>query len=73
MDLEYPAMMHNCTRDLVLWPIDASIVTYNFTLKYQLDDIMAHHKAQLVAIGFTQAHGIIYTRTFFHVVLMNSN
>ena len=43
-----------------------------FTLKYHPDDIVARHKARLVAREFTQAHGIDYIETFFPVVCMNS-
>ena len=74
IDLEYRALVHRGTWDLVPCPTDANIVTckWVFTLKYHPDGIVAHHKARLVARGFTQAHGIDYTETFSPVVRMNS-
>ena len=74
MDLEYRALVHRGTRDLVPRLTDASIVTcqWVFTLKYHLDGTVARHKARLVARGFTQAHDIDYTKTFSLVVRMNS-
>ena len=74
MDLEYHALVHRGTCDLVPRPTDANIVTckWVFTLKYHLDGTVSRHKARLVARGFTQAHGIDYTKTFSPVVRMNS-
>ena len=73
MDLEYHALVQRGTWDLVPRPTDANIVTckWVFTLKYHPDGNVAHHKAQLVARGFTQAHDIDYTETFSPVVRMN--
>ena len=55
MDLEYRALVHCGTWDLVPRPTDANIVTckWVFTLKYHPDGIVARHKARLVARGFT--------------------
>ena len=63
MDLEYRTLVHRGTWDIVPRPTDVDVVTckWIFTLKYHLDDIVARHKARLVARGFTQAHGIDYT------------
>ena len=74
MDLEYHALVHRDIWDLVPRPTDANIVTYIwvFTLKYHPDGTVARHKVRLVARGFTQAHGIDYTKTFSPVVRMNS-
>ena len=74
MDLEYCALVHRGTWDLVPRPTDVNIVTckWVFTLKYYPDGTLARHKARLVARGFTQAHGIDYTETFSPVVRMNS-
>ena len=74
IDLEYHALVHRGTWDLVPRPIDANIVTckWFFTLKYHPNGTVARHKARLVARGFTQAHGIDYTETFSPVVRMNS-
>ena len=74
MDLEYHALVHRGIWDLVPRPTDANIVTYKwvFTLKYHPNGTVAHHKALLVARGFTQPHGIDYTETLSPVVRMNS-
>ena len=74
MDLEYHALLHHGTWDLVPRPTDANIVTckWVFTLKYHPDGTVARHKSRLVARGFTQDHGIDYTETFSLVVCMNS-
>ena len=74
MDLEYRALVHRDTWDLVPRHTDENIVTckWVFTLKYHPDGTEARHKAQLVGRGFTQAHGIDYIETFSSVVRMNS-
>ena len=74
MDLEYCALVHRGTWDLVPRPTDANILTckWVFTLKYHPDGNVARHKARLVARGFTQAHDIDYTETFSLVIHMNS-
>ena len=74
MDLEYRALVHHSTWDLVPRPTDANIVTckWVFTLKYHLDGIVVRHKVRLVSRGFTQAHDIDYTETFSPVVRMKS-
>ena len=74
MDPEYCTLVYRDTCDLVPHPTNANILTYKwvFTLKYHSNGIVACHKVQLVARGFTQAHGIDYTETFSLVVLMNS-
>ena len=73
MDLEYQAMVQCGTWDLVPCPSDTNIVTckWVFILKSHPDGTIAHHKARLVARGFTQAHGIDYIETFSPVVRMN--
>ena len=74
MDLEYRALVHRSTWDLVPRPTDANIVTckWVFTLKYHLDGIVVRNKVRLISRGFTQAHDIDYTETFSPVVRMKS-
>ena len=74
MDLKYHALVQRGTWDLVSRPTNANIMTckWAFTLKYYPDGTVAHHKAQLVGRGFTQAHGIDYIKTFSLVIRMNS-
>ena len=74
MDHEVEALVSRGTWTLVPRPADANIVTckWVFTIKYHPDGTIAHHKARLVARGFTQAYGIDYTETFSPVVRLNS-
>ena len=66
MDYEVEALVSRETWTLVPRPVDANIVTckWVFTVKYHLDGTIAHHKAYLVARGFTQAYSINYIETF---------
>ena len=41
-----------------------------FTFKYHPDGTISHHKACLVARGFTKVYDIDYTETFSHVVCL---
>ena len=54
-------------------PANANIVTckWVFTIKYHLEGTIAHHKARLVARGFTQVYVIDYTETFSPIVRLN--
>ena len=74
MDHEVETLVFQGTWTLVPRPADANIVTCKgvFTIKYHPDGTIAHHKARLVARGFTQAYGIDYTETFSPVVRLNS-
>ena len=73
MDLDYSALIHCCTCDLIPHPTSAKVMIYAwiFTLKYHPNDIVARYKAELIARGFTRARGIYYTKTFSPVVCMN--
>ena len=74
MDNEVEALVSQGTWTLVPRPADANIVTckWVFTIKYHPDGTIAHHNAHLVALGFTQAYGINYTKTFSPVARLNS-
>ena len=73
MDLEYLALMHHVTWDLVSHPIhvDKLMCMWVFTLKHNLNGMVSHHKAQLVATGSSQAYATGYTRIFSLVVFLN--
>ena len=74
MDHEVETLAFQGTWTLVPRPADANIVTCKgvFTIKYHPDGTISHHKARLVARGFTQVYGIDYTETFSPVVRLNS-
>ena len=73
MDHKVEALVSRGTWTSVPRPADANFVTckWFFTIKYHSDSTIAHHKARLVACGFTQAYGIDYTETFSPVVCLN--
>ena len=74
MDYEVEALVSRGTWTLVPRPAYANIVMckWVFTVKYHPDGTIAHHKARLVARGFTQAYDIDYTETFSLVICLSS-
>lgn len=74
MDEECSALMENDTWDLVPLPKGRKIVRCRWIYpKYiVVDGEMSKYKAQIVAKGYSQVHGIYYTETFAPVAKMDS-
>lgn len=70
MTTEYQALFRNNTWTFALAPSHGHIMgcKWVFKLKYKPDGSMDLYKAQLVAKGFHQTHGLDYFDTFNLVV-----
>ena len=70
MDAEYSALLKNQTWKLVPPFHQQNIIDcgWAFKLKQKADGSIDRYKAQLVAKGFKQSHGIVYDDTFSPVV-----
>ena len=74
MDEEMRALLLNHTWDIVLLPEGKKHVgcRWVYTLKCKADGSLERYKARLVALGYTQTHGIDYQDTFAPVAKMNT-
>jgi hypothetical protein len=74
MDEEYSALMDNNTWDLVPLPKGRKLVRCRWIYRknFAAYGEIRNYKAQLVAKGYSQVHGIDYTETFAPVAKMDS-
>jgi hypothetical protein len=73
MQAEMNSLLKNHTWDLVPRPQGKNIVKcrWVYKTKFTFEGVVEHHKACLVAKGFSQQEGIDYTETFSLVAKMN--
>ena len=73
-DLNYEAIVKLNMWVLVPWHVDTNIIACRctFTLKYNPNETIHHHKSQLLVGGFIQMYNVEYKKTFFLVVHVNS-
>ena len=66
IDEEIVVLTARGTWELVIRPIEATIVTYRwvYTVKYKANSTVNRYKARLIVRGFTQTNGIDYEETF---------
>jgi len=75
MNEEITQLMTNNTWELVERPLNRNVVGCHWTyrLKQDANGKIIHHKARLVAQGFTQAPGINYNDTFAPIAKLTTN
>ena len=74
MDDEYDSLQNNKTWDLVSLPLGRKLVQCKWIYKTKLEAYgsTTKYKAQLVAKGYSQVHGLDYNETFAPVARMDS-
>ena len=68
------ALEKNQTWELINLPKEKRIIgcKWVFTTKFKFDGSLERYKACLVAKGFTQTYGIIYSKAFALVAKLNT-
>ena len=74
MDDEHDSLQKNKTWDIVSLPQGRKIVQckWIYKTKLEVDGSTTKYKAQLVAKGYSQVHGLDYNETFSHVARIDS-
>jgi len=71
---EYDSIVRNNVWDVVLRPVDKSVVSswWLYKVKQAVDGNVEKHKARFISRGFSQVEGIDYDETFAPVARYSS-